>query len=270
MKKIIESIILTLSLFTSFALASSHTLSTDHAKLIINKLVGSDAEIARTFPGHENLLGFVMQPKKGGREIIMYADKEGRYIIVGALISKEGINLTSQDTYTYILKPLYKKAYRSAKNTHWFLQGKSNAPHTVFIIAEPNCSICHQLYKQIKPMIEKGELSVRWILVSFIKPSSLGKAAAILQSKDPAKAFDRDEAGFNTKTEAGGIPVVHKVKYETRKRLQKNLDFMQEYGFQGTPVMILKDKSGNTKVIPGLINPDELKKEIGIAVGAKG
>jgi len=111
-------------------------------------------------------------------------------------------------------------------------------------------------------MIKSGELSVRWILVSFIKPSSLGKAAAILQSSDPAKAFEEDEAGFNTKTETGGIQAVHKVKYQTRQQLEKNLQFMQEYGFQGTPVMIFKDKVGNTQVVSGLIQEEQLKKLI--------
>jgi len=88
--------------------AKSESANTGRA--LVEKVIGSEANIVKTFPGYKNLEGFVMKPKQGGREMILYADKNGEYLLVGALISKEGENLTSKDTYTYILSSLYKKS----------------------------------------------------------------------------------------------------------------------------------------------------------------
>lgn len=143
------------------------------------------------------------------------------------------------------------KALASAKQTNWVQMGSADAQHQLYVIAEPNCSACHYFYESIKPLIAKGDVQIRWILVTFIKPSSVGKAAAIIGAKDPVKAFEANEAGFISGSETGGIKPMDPVTPALKAKIDKNMAFMQKFGVSQTPTLVFQTTDGKPKIIAG-------------------
>lgn len=149
-------------------------------------------------------------------------------------------------------------AYQAVKKTNWFQTGKANAPHQIYVIAEPNCSACHFFYSAIQPYIMNGQVTARWIMVAFIRSNSAGKAAAIMSASDPTKALAEDEAKFNARNESGGIQPLAKLTPEMKQKIQENMDFMSKQGFNSTPTIIYKDTDGKGMVMRGALRPQAM------------
>ncbi|ODN41880.1 thioredoxin fold domain-containing protein [Piscirickettsia litoralis] len=139
---------------------------------------------------------------------------------------------------------------KQVSETKWFSEGKTNAPHQLYLIAEPNCSICHILYDKLKPYVKSGQLSIRWVMVAFIRDNSAGKVAAIWSAQDSVKALAKDEAGFNMAKESGGIEPIaaNKIPLNLTMALKGNMIFFQNSGFAGTPSLIYRDKQGKSHI----------------------
>ncbi len=143
------------------------------------------------------------------------------------------------------------KALAAAKQTNWVQMGSEQAPHQLYVLAEPNCSACHFFYEAIKPFVDKGDVQIRWILVTFIKPSSPGKAAAIMGAKNPAQAFEMNEATFISGTETGGITPMNPITSKLKAELDQNMAFMKKFGFSQTPTLVFQTTGGTPKIIAG-------------------
>ncbi|PIQ42842.1 MAG: thiol:disulfide interchange protein DsbG [Gammaproteobacteria bacterium CG11_big_fil_rev_8_21_14_0_20_46_22] len=250
----------TLSLVLAAALPVA-ALAANPAQNLVEKLTQGQATIVKSFPGIGNLEGFVVKPTQGqGQETVVFVDKDGLYLIPGPVINANGENATQLAVKQQITDPMAPKVIQAAAKTHWFAQGNPKAPHQAYMLVEPNCIACHMLHQTIQPMIKSGQLYVRWIMVSFLKPSSEGKAAAILSAKDPAKAFNTDEANFNTKTESGSINPLSNVSSEIKNQLKDNMGFMQKYNFISTPVIIYKDKDNKAQIMNGFLPGKAMEK----------
>ncbi len=143
--------------------------------------------------------------------------------------------------------------FNVAQNTFWFEQGNPNAPHQIYVVAEPNCSACHYFYNSVKPFVAQGQLKIRWIMVAFMKPSSLGKAAAILMSENPAAALEENESAFNNMMEIGGINAIPSIPSDIQGRLNANLNFMKTFGLHVTPIVLLKSTTGKIEIMRGAL-----------------
>lgn len=87
-------------------------------------------------------------------------------------------------------------------------QAGLNGPHTLYLFIDPNCIYCHQEYETIQqnlPALRKAGVSVQYVPVAFLKQSSLNMAVTLDQKG--FTALQSNEAGFNTSTEQGGLPV---------------------------------------------------------------
>lgn len=243
--------LLMLSLFAITSYASNPSQFTK-AKQLINKTFHHKATIVSTFSAPKNLIGFVVKGQDHQSSVI-YVDKDGDYLFLGTLINHQGKNITSKHQPKSKQHSPAIKAFQEAHKTSWFEQGNPKAPHLIYVIAEPNCSACHYLYQTIKPYIAKGNLKVRWIMVSFLKPSSLGKAAAIIASKNPAQAFAKNEVNFNGSTETGGIKAMKPVPIEIKQALRNNSEFMHSNKFHTTPIILFEDKHHQAHVLQGAV-----------------
>lgn len=174
------------------------------------------------------------------------------YVILSLLITTIS-QTTFANTHCPSPKSSHKKlnVFVAAEKAIWFEQGNPNAAHQLYVIAEPNCSACHYLYESIRPYIGNGSLKVRWIMVAFLKPSSLDKAATIVSSKNPAQALENNETTFNTSNEEGGITPSSSIYPGAKKIITNNTDFMKAYGFKRTPIIIFKSNTGKTEVLRG-------------------
>lgn len=239
-------------LVSSFSFAGLFS-SSDPAQKLIEQLGNGQIVVVKEFDSVGNLKGFIVSPKNNSQQkAVVYADKDGQYMIPGPVVDTSGNNLAQSDFEKYVLSAQSPAIYTDAQKTNWVQDGSSSAPHKVYIMVEPNCIACHMLYKELQPAIKSGQLAVRWIFVSFMKPNSDGMVAAIMQAKDPSAAMSFDESNFNEKTETGGVTPVQ-VLPATKQKIKQNMAFMSKYSFVGTPVIIYRSNSGEAKVLRGYI-----------------
>jgi len=234
-----------------FASTSFAETTASPAELALIKKVGQNhLSVLNTFPGPGNLHGFVLQPE-GGQPMIMYVDDKAEYAVYGTVISKDGDNLTEQDTEKYVKKYTALKIADNLAETTPITEGRDDAPYKMIVVADPNCSACNYSYNALKPFIDKGQLQVNWVLVYFVRPDSQAKAAAIMNAKDPGKAMAENEAGFDMKTEEGGIKPLTDIPKPILDELAGNMKFMHDTGISSTPTLIFYTKEGELKYISG-------------------
>lgn len=69
----------------------------------------------------------------------------------------------------------------------WFEVGRQGRP-VVWFVADPSCPFCHQAWRILGPMVERGEIAVRVVLVAN-SASSLVEAAWVMEQERPAEAW---------------------------------------------------------------------------------
>jgi len=221
-------------------------------------------KLVNQFDAANNLQGWVLQ--RGGQSTVLYTSADGKYLFAGALFDETGKNLTDQYTEQYVPKPDYTKLYPQLESSAYFIEGAKGkaVKGTIYAFMDPNCIFCHLAWKAFQPY-EKAGLQVRWVPVGFLKPDSLGKAAALLESADPGAALAKHEVEFQPQTETGGITPVANISPVTAKKIADNASLMASFGLSGTPGVVYKDQAGKVTVIPGMPRLSQLPAITGIA-----
>ncbi|MBN3809853.1 thiol:disulfide interchange protein DsbG [Paraburkholderia sp. Ac-20347] len=141
----------------------------------------------------------------------------------------------------------------------------ANVKSTLYVFMDPNCIFCHLVWKALQPY-EAAGLQVHWIPMGFLKPDSPGKAAALLQAKNPAALLKVLETHYNEKDESGGIAPLATIPAAAKAQLDSNMQLFQDLGFQGTPSIIYQGSGGRwadydgvpkLSALPGLLNLPE-------------
>ncbi|WP_372607143.1 hypothetical protein [Acidithiobacillus thiooxidans] len=81
-----------------------------------------------------------------------------------------------------------------------------NGKTVVYDFFDPNCVYCAEAFKREPPAIQAGQLTVRYVPLAILAASSLGKAAAILESHAPAHALSIDFQGVCRMAPAECVP----------------------------------------------------------------
>jgi len=235
----------------------------DAGKLLIEKLTQGNVTVLSNFNSIGNLEGYVVQstgtnPQQG----IIYTDRQGQFIISGVIVDKNGNNVNQMDFEKYVAPAAISNAYNSLNNVSWVEQGPANAPHKAYIVFDPNCIYCHQLFNALQTQISSGQLAVRWIPVGFLKSSSAGKAYAILSAQNPLQALQKNEQNFNESIEEGGIAPLKNPSQAIKNEFNKNMQFMVQNQITATPVILYKNGSGTPKSVMGLPDPNKLNTAI--------
>ena len=132
----------------------------------------------------------------------------------------------------------------------WISEG--NGPHLIYVFFDPNCPYCHKLYEELRPHVKTGGLEVRWIPVGILMRTSLGKAAAILEAKDPLQAFYQNEDDWNFgDTPNGGIEPLPKPTETAVFKLNANAALLNEAGISGVPVTVFRGDDGKVYAFNG-------------------
>lgn len=232
----------------------------DKALDLVNKTIAGRAVILKQFPSIGNLEGFLVKPNGAGqRETIVYADKNGQYLFIGSLVTEAGSNQTDDDMDKYVNSLVAAKAIAAAPQTAWVLDGSPNAKHVIYAVGDPNCIFCNKFYQTARPYVKSGDLAIRWIWVGFLKPTSQGMAMSILDAKDAAAEMTKNENNFVESSEQGGITPLDNPSQAVKDKFNKNMKFMQDMQFQGTPVLIYRDKTGTAKTIFGAVPDTEFQ-----------
>jgi thiol:disulfide interchange protein DsbG len=145
------------------------------------------------------------------------------------------------------------------KQAAWIRDGKS--AHVMYVFFDPNCPYCHKVYEMLRPHVKRGDVELRWVVIGNLMTTSTGKAAAILEAKDPAEAFYRNEREFSQATgNFGGIEEEPAPHEETIRRLNANLALLNRTGFDAVPALLFRTKDGKADIIRGAPPVEFLEK----------
>jgi thiol:disulfide interchange protein DsbG len=226
---------------------------------LINQITNGNAVILNQFNAIGNLQGFVVQSSHDNNQSIIYADNQGRYIIMGTIIGADGRNISEQNFQQYIAPQSANVAFSYIGSTAWIQQGANTAPHQLYVIFDPNCIYCHRLYDALQPFIKKGQLAVRWLPVAFLKATSTGRAYALLSSSNPLQTLAQNENNFDESSENGGVPPLNNPSAAVQQQLQNNMAFLTEAQINATPALLYKTVNGSAKLDMGMIDATKLK-----------
>ncbi|MHB8916266.1 MAG: thioredoxin fold domain-containing protein [Thiobacillus sp.] len=148
-------------------------------------------------------------------------------------------------------------ALAAAPKATWIAQGQGR--RELYVFFDPNCGYCPMIYKNLQPLIAPYGLQLRWIPVAMLDATSLGKAAAILQAKDPKAALDYNEAHYNAEAHTGSISE-EIPSAVTETRLRANGALLNQVGIPVVPTILFRAKTGEAMVIQGALSPVALRK----------
>ncbi len=101
------------------------------------------------------------------------------------------------------------RAWAQLRKSPAVRQGASRGPVAIQIVFDPDEPFCHALWVKMQA-VNPGPVVIRWVPVALVRPSTLGKAAAIVTAPDPSAALAYDERHFNVRLWEGGIrPLAH-------------------------------------------------------------
>jgi thiol:disulfide interchange protein DsbG len=142
----------------------------------------------------------------------------------------------------------------------WISAGAKSAERVVYVFTDPDCPYCNDLWKAFQKA-RAPDVQIRYLLVAVIDADSKGKAAAILEAKDPAAALEKSERNY----EHGGIAPKTMISAQTNETISFNGDLMGALRIPGTPGLVYMDEHNQVKVFAGM--PDE--KQLGSIVGKR-
>ena len=105
------------------------------------------------------------------------------------------------------------------------------------IFFEPYCGYCNKLFENIKPLVDSGKMRARVIMVGFLRPDSIARAADIQNAKDPWKAMKNWE-GLADKSKAPASTSTP----EEQAKIQGWNTLMNSAGQTGTPAILYCNK----------------------------
>lgn len=132
----------------------------------------------------------------------------------------------------------------------WIRDGKSK--HVIYVFFDPNCPYCHKVFEMLRPQVQSGAVELRWVPIGKLMLTSLGKAAALLEDKDPTAALYRNERDFSRETGAfGGIEEEPLPREDTLRRLNANHALLRRSGNDGVPALLYRTKEGKANLVVG-------------------
>ena len=139
------------------------------------------------------------------------------------------------------------KLWERLEAAPWIALGAKDPERIVYAFTDPNCPYCNLLWRASKPYYAEG-LQVRHLLVGILKPSSPGKAAAILGADEPAKALRRHERTHPT----GGIEPEPDPADRVTSQLARNRQLMGRLGIRATPGLVFRTADGGVRTLMGM------------------
>lgn len=188
--------------------------------------------------------------------IPIYRLPDGKHWVIGTVIDAQGKDVNAKTLQAAVQKPMGQQIWSDLERTHWIGDGKPDAPHIAYVFTDPNCPYCNQLWREARPWVQSGQLQLRHILVAVLRPSSEGKAAAILGAKSPEQALAghaqayADAHGKNPDTL--GIAALPRIPLSARDALANNVSLMTAMGLRATPATIWKNAQGQVQTRTGM------------------
>ena len=155
--------------------------------------------------------------------------------------------------------PLTAAAWDLLQHSAWVAEGAASPSHVIYVLVDPNCPYCHALWLKLQARYARG-VQVRFVMLDIISATSPGKAAAVLEAQDPARAWRRNEAGWNAAAgdvDGGAIKPDPAPPPAVRDKLGKNERLMSQLPFAGIPEIFYRDRAGAIRMLAGV--PDDAR-----------
>jgi thiol:disulfide interchange protein DsbG len=230
----------------------------------IAKLSHGAATIIAAFQVAPGIDGFGVEVARG-QDGIVYTTADGRYVFMGTLFGPNGSDLSDSYAQHYLpaaarQQPQTTPAAQIWKQLPTLTQiqlGNPHAPKHVVMFLDPNCIYCHMTYEALAPYVKDGSLRLSIVPVGVVKPTSTGRAEALLMAKDPAQALSQDETRFDVQDEEGGLPEAVNPPAKIVAEITADNAFMQANNIDGTPYLLFRDARGAVQGVPG--EPQDIK-----------
>lgn len=245
----------------AMVLASAAAAAAAQYPKMIQGAVDSGVKVVKSFPAASGLTGWVLMQE--GRHSLIFTTSDGKTAIAGALINENGENLNEQYAEKYIPKPDTAAMFKKLEQSTYITEGTINNPKSLmYVFVDANCPFCHNTWKALQPY-EKAGLQVRWILVDTLGPTSMPKAIEVLAAKDKTAAFRKMELDFG-KSWKPTVGMDAASKPAVADQIRKNNELLHEFGMNGTPGLVWKDKQGKAQIKNGMPRLSELPAMTGL------
>ncbi|MDA3919690.1 MAG: thiol:disulfide interchange protein DsbG [Salinisphaera sp.] len=223
----------------------------------IQQMADKGLTIVKAFDAPGGVQGYAA--KAGHTPVALYLTPDGKHVIVGTMLDDQGHNLTGPALDAAIVAPQQQNAWPQLAASNWIADGNDNAPRTIYVFTDPNCPYCHKFYEDSRPWVRSGKVQLRQIVVGVLRPSSPGKAAALLAAKDPSAAYRRHEKHYRT----GGIKPLDPVPEAMQNQVVANNTLMSALSIRGTPGIVYKDADGHIQIQQGVPQGHTLREIMG-------
>ena len=227
----------------------------------LKALEAKGVTVVGTFPSAGGLTAWAGY--RGQQPIALYATPDGKHLIAGTLLDDRGNDVNQEALKKAVTQPMADAAWGQVEKSHWIADGSGKAPRIVYVLTDPNCPYCNKLWSDARPWINAGKVQLRHIMVGILTPTSAGKAAALLTSKNPAAALAAHEqantaanakvmaAGRPKPLEDNGIKPLGKISPAAQAELDANEQPMESLQLRATPALIWRDDKGAVQTRTG-------------------
>ncbi|WP_434771976.1 thiol:disulfide interchange protein DsbG [Pseudomonas entomophila] len=223
----------------------------------IRQLQDKGAVIKGRFETPGGLQGYAAEYQNSA--MALYLTPDGQHVLVGTLFDDRGQDLSAEPLERLVYGPMGEAVWGQLAQSAWIADGQDEAPQTLYVFSDPNCPYCTLFWEQVRPWVTSGKVQVRHVMVGIIRPDSLGKSAALLAAKDPAKALaDHEKAGRSSP-----LAPLAPVPAALGKRLEANQALMQSLGLSATPAIFYRDKQGRLQSLQGAPGEERLAAVLG-------
>ena len=134
--------------------------------------------------------------------------------------------------------------WQDTQRARGILVGDAAVPPKFYVFFDPNCPYCARLWSTPLPMDLGGKMSNHpavWVPVAYLKPSSYGRAVAILRGGDAVALSKNFDGGFDERTQEGALGPLDPLLSE-RLILELNLKIWKGIA-QASPLLVWRMRS---------------------------
>jgi thiol:disulfide interchange protein DsbG len=148
-----------------------------------------------------------------------------------------------------------------AKEGKGFAVGALMSNNTVYVMFDPQCPHCSQLWIQSLPLHKKAKFV--WMPVSIINATSTPQGAALLTAANPLEAMTVHEKSILAGS--GGTSASSSIPSDVEASIKKNTNLLNALGVASVPYIVGKNASTGAQVTnTGTLSTDALAQLLGL------
>jgi len=208
--------------------------------------------LTRRFEAPLGLRGYLLASALG-QPVVLYADPQGTHLVLGALLTAAGENAATAVLQDYLEEQLLPHLYAAFGAATFIHQGQPQAP-LLYVLFDPACPHCSQLYHALLPRVAAGDVAVRWLPVNTLGQED--QVARLVEAARQGQGETTLAAVFGGEAEAALASLTPTA--ETTEALAANQELYAALGAGGIPKLFYQAKSGGFQLARGAPEPEEL------------